>query len=57
VKTVRTKTGDPIVPALYDDNYVALMPGERRTIHVRLLDADTRGETPRIVVGGFNVAQ
>jgi hypothetical protein len=57
VKAVRGKTGDPIVPALFDDNYVALMPGERRTIHVRLLDADTRGETPRIVVGGFNVAQ
>ena len=55
VKAVRTKTGDPIVPALYDDNYVALMPGERRTIHVRLLDADTRGETPRIVVLGYNL--
>ena len=55
VKAVRAKTGDPIVPALYDDNYVALMPGERRTIHVRLLDVDTRGEMPRIVVKGFNL--
>jgi len=57
VKAVRAKTGDPIVPGLYDDNYVALMPGERRTIHVRVLDADTRGETPRIVVLGYNLAE
>jgi len=57
VKAVRTKTGDPIVPALYDDNYVALMPGERRSIGVRVLNADTRGEMPRIVVLGFNLAE
>ena len=57
VKAVRAKTGDPIVPALYDDNYVALMPAERRTIHARVLDADTRGEMPRIVVKGFNLAE
>ena len=31
VKAVREKTGDPILPAIYDDNYIALMPGERRT--------------------------
>jgi hypothetical protein len=34
VKAVREKSGDPILPALYDDNYVALMPGERKTIHI-----------------------
>jgi hypothetical protein len=42
---------------LYDDNYVALMPGERRTIRAELSHADTRGETPRVVVEGFNLAQ
>jgi hypothetical protein len=35
--------------------YIALMPGERRTIQTELEYADTRGETPRIVVQGFNV--
>jgi len=55
VKAVRAKTGDLIVPALYDDNYLALMPGERRTIHVELEDADTRGEHPRLVLSGFNL--
>jgi hypothetical protein len=31
------------------------MPGERRTITTELRHADTRGESPRIVVEGFNV--
>jgi len=57
VKAVREKTGDRILPAIYSDNYVALMPGEKRTIQSELEDADTRGERPRIVVEGFNVAE
>ncbi len=57
LKAVREKSGDRILPALYSDNYVALMPGERRTIQTRLEDADTRGEAPRIAVEGFNVGE
>jgi hypothetical protein len=56
VKAVREKSGDRILPAIYSDNYIALMPGEMRRIMTRLNDADTRGERPGIVVGGFNVA-
>jgi hypothetical protein len=56
VKAVRTKSGDLIVPALYNDNYIALMPGEKRTISVSLEDADTRGEKPRARVSGYNLA-
>jgi hypothetical protein len=54
VKVVREKSGDPILPAFYDDNYIALMPDERRTIHIALQDADTRGEHPRVLLNGFN---
>src|SRR5271157_5348821 len=57
LKAVREKAGDRILPAIYSDNYIALMPGERRTIRTELEHADTRGETPRIVVEGFNVRQ
>jgi beta-galactosidase/beta-glucuronidase len=56
VKAVRGKSGDLIAPALYDDNYVALMPGESRTIQIELENADTRGERPRVIVQGFNLA-
>jgi hypothetical protein len=56
VKPVRATSGDRILPAFLSDNYVSLMPGERRTIHTELEQADARGEEPRIVVDGFNVA-
>jgi hypothetical protein len=55
VKPVREKSGDRILPAISSDNYIALMPGERRTIRTEVENADTRGERPRIVVEGFNV--
>jgi hypothetical protein len=54
VKAVRERSGDRILPVIYSDNYVALMPGERRTITTELRAADARGERPRIVVEGFN---
>jgi hypothetical protein len=56
VKAVREQSGDRILPALYSDNYVALMPDERKTIVTKLEDADTRGERPKVVVEGFNLA-
>jgi hypothetical protein len=55
LKAVREKSGDRILPAIYSDGYVALMPGEKRAITTELRDADTRGEKPRIVVEGFNL--
>ena len=55
LKAVRERSGDRIVPVLYSDNYVTLMPGEQRTIQTELSHADTRGERPRMVVSGFNV--
>ena len=43
-------------PALYDDNYIAPMPGEERTLHIELENADTRGGRPYIVLYGFNLS-
>ena len=57
LKVVREKSGDRILPVIYSDNYIALMPGERQTIQTELEHADTRGETPRMVVEGFNVGR
>lgn len=46
----REKSGDRILPAIYSDNYIALMPDESRTIRTELEDADTRGERPKIAI-------
>ena len=56
IKALRGKSRDLIVPALFSDNYIALMPREKQTIKVSLNYADTRGEKPQIVVRGFNLA-
>ena len=57
VKAVRAKSGDRILPALYSDNYLALMPGEMRSVKTEIEDADTRAESPRIALEGFNLAK
>jgi hypothetical protein len=57
IQAVRDQTGDRILPALYSDNYIMLMPGERRKLWTDLQNADTRGEQPRIVVSGFNTGE
>jgi beta-galactosidase/beta-glucuronidase len=57
VKIVRAISGDPILPAICDDNYIALMPGELQTIRTEVSEADTRGERPRVTVEGYNLKQ
>ena len=52
LKAVREKSGDRILPAIYSDNYIALMPGESRVIETEVNEADTRGENPVILVAG-----
>ena len=56
LKAVRETTRDRILPVLYDDNYIALMPGESRTLYTQVEIADARDEKPVIVLDGFNVA-
>ncbi|WP_321472201.1 discoidin domain-containing protein [uncultured Paludibaculum sp.] len=56
-KAVRSTSGDRILPVVYDDNYIALMPGESQTIVTEVRDADTRGEAPRILIEGYNVSE
>jgi hypothetical protein len=50
VKVVRKKSRDRILPAIYSDNYIALMPDESRTIRIEVADTDTRGEQPDIEI-------
>jgi hypothetical protein len=57
LEALRERTRDRILPVLYEDNYIALMPGESRTIYTLVEVADARGEKPVIVLDGFNVAK
>jgi hypothetical protein len=57
LKAVREKSGDRILPALFTDNFVSLMPGEERSIQIQVENADTRGEKLAVVLQGFNVSK
>ena len=56
LKVVGKNSGERILPVFYSDNYVALMPGEKKVITMLLKDEDTRGEKPAVVISGFNVS-
>jgi hypothetical protein len=55
LKVVGEKSGEQILPAIYSDNYISLMPGEQRTVKIKLQNADTRGEKPVVVAEGVGV--
>ncbi|MEO8374864.1 MAG: LamG-like jellyroll fold domain-containing protein [Sphingomonas bacterium] len=51
--TLQNAAGERILPAFYSDNYVALLPGERRRIEVRYPATITGA--PSFTVRGWNV--
>lgn len=54
---IRPKGADSeVLPVFWDDNYVALMPGESREITARYRPAQQLGDAPELTVSGWNVA-
>ncbi len=51
----RQRSNERVLPVFHSDNYVSLVPGETRTITVEAAVADLKGETPLVVVDGWNV--
>ncbi len=47
--------GGEIVPVLWNDNYISLVPGEVRELTARFATADAGGSQPVLEVGGWNV--
>ena len=45
-----------ILPVFWDDNYISLLPGEKREVMVRVRASDLAGARPSLLVDGFNVA-
>jgi exo-1,4-beta-D-glucosaminidase len=60
LRLVKGKEKSEILPVYWSDNYISLLPGEKRelTVHVRRSDlgkSDLAGAQPNLVVDGFNV--
>ena len=52
----RGRDGEEVVPVLWQDNYVTLLPGERRELTATYHLRDLQGAQPSLAVGGWNVA-
>jgi hypothetical protein len=51
---LRRKSGERVLPVYYDANYVSLVPGESRMIHVDADMKDLHGEEALVAVDGWN---
>ncbi len=50
-----SRSGNSVLPIFWDDNYISLLPGEKREINAHFAWDDLNGETPLLEVGGWNL--
>ncbi|HWO66593.1 MAG TPA: discoidin domain-containing protein, partial [Umezawaea sp.] len=50
------RTGDRVLPALYSDNYLWLLPGESRAVTITPGSGDLVGANLRVLVDGYNAS-
>jgi len=55
LKVSGEESGERILPALYSDNYISLMPGESKSVRMSVKTEDSRGEKPMVEISGFNL--
>ena len=49
--------GEEVLPVLWEDNYISLLPGETRVVSATYLVRDLGGARPTLVVSGWNVGR
>ena len=49
------KTGEPVLPILWEDNYFSMLPGEERVIKGSFSKTDLKGKQPVLLVSGWNI--
>lgn len=57
LKVVRNPSNERVLPAMYQDNYFSILPHGSKTVDIRFLAAALAGETPMLVVKGWNINQ
>ncbi len=56
LRLVKGNEASEILPIFWDDNYISLLPGERREVEVRVRKSDLGPAHPNLIVDGFNLA-
>ena len=55
LKVVKGTKGEEILPTVWEDNYVSLLPGEKREISASYRTSELGTATPKVEVSGWNV--
>ena len=56
LRLVKGKELQEILPVFWQDNYISLLPGEKREVSVSVRKSDLDSAKPTLLVDGFNVA-
>ncbi len=54
-KLLKKTSLEPVLPVFWDDNYVSLLPGEKKVINVRFDKKLLEGEDPYLKIEGWNI--
>lgn len=57
LRLMKGKEREEILPVFWEDNYLSLLPGEKREVTVHVRKSDLRGIQPRLLVDGWNVPE
>jgi len=55
LRLVKGKEKEEILPVFWEDNYISLLPGEKRELFVRLRKSDLGTTKPELLVDGWNL--
>jgi len=55
LKVIREKSKERILPVIFDDNYILLLPGEKKVVKMEMDSSDTYGEKPVVALEGINI--
>ncbi len=56
LRLLKAKDGPEILPVFWEDNYLSLLPGEKREIGVRVKKSDLGSAKPVLAVDGYNLS-
>ena len=55
LKVIGDKDKERILPVIFSDNFISLMPGEKKTVEIEINNSDTRGNKPQVETDGVNI--
>ena len=56
LKLLHASSGKRVLPAMYEDNYFSLLPGEKRSVAIRFASSASAGNATRLALEGWNIA-